>query len=341
MKILHAAAITPQLCGLYETCRELAAAERALGHDARIYDPKNPISLPTNTDRGVPVTAGRPNFVDEADVIVSHSGLNEPLRESNKPVVHVLHGRPRSSFLLERLGKTAVLSFLREERKNPQYKAFVTFWPTHKPYWDMVVAPHVVKVINPPVDLNAWTPDGPRGYGFHGHKGTVNIVSADIWREDKDSFDVLMAACLYAKRNPGTKIHLYGVPPDQRGIGALTDVLKEHDALGEVCGRVIGLANVYRAATVAISPQSIATRSIREAMACGCPVVAGDESSGAPWHANPEHTKQFADYIEIAAQDRPLHSKMCRVFAEAFFNPEDTANGIIRICEDAIQCPSK
>jgi hypothetical protein len=43
--------------------------------------------------------------------------------------------------------------------------------------------------------------------------------------------------------------------------------------MGEWQGWVKGLAHVYRAATMVITPHAIDTRTVREAMACGCPVV--------------------------------------------------------------------
>ena len=59
MRIAHAAIATPRKCGLYETTRELVAAERALGVDARIVDPapNEKVGI-KNHDRGVPIADG-------------------------------------------------------------------------------------------------------------------------------------------------------------------------------------------------------------------------------------------------------------------------------------------
>jgi glycosyltransferase involved in cell wall biosynthesis len=323
VRILHSAVVTPRLCGLYESCRELCEAEIALGHDARIVDPKT--AQPYHVDRGAVIAPSFP----EAQVIVNHSGVTAELKATKKPIVHVMHGRPRSSFLLEHKKKTAVLTYILNIAKDPQFKYFVTFWPEHKPYWDRFAAPHDVRVIPPPVDLVRWNPDGPKGYGFHGHKGTVNIVCADAWREDADPFNVLCAAAVYAKDHMGTKVHIYGLDAERDGIGAVTQILKDVGALGEVCGRVQGLENVYRAAMMAICPHDIFTRSVREPMACGCPVVStrmGD-ANDIEWFA-----AQIGAVIALDTNKRDI----VRSSAEEQFDPKKSAKALLNVIEEAL-----
>ena len=325
MKILHSARITPQLCGLYETTRELVAAEVALGHDAALVDPLD--GKKSGEDRGAPIK----DMSFKADVIVNHSGVNDAMKATGLPIVHVMHGRPRSSFLLEKTKKTKILSYLLAVRHDPQFKAFVTLWPKHKPFWDRFLAPHEVKVIPAPVDLVRWTPDGPKGYGFHGHKGAVNLVCADAWREDTDPFNVLCAAAVYASETVGVKVHLYGVDlAEQDGVGALTQILKDLDALGEVIGRVKGLANVYRAADVALCPHQIATRSMREPMACGCPVVSAND-------ADPEYLGAFAHAIRLAVQGGKDLRPLARARAERDFDPANSAKALLGVIEEALK----
>ena len=92
MKLAHLAIVTPHRAGLYESAREIVAAEVQLGESAYIVDPQQP-----RFDRGAPIGNG---LVEQADVIVSHSGLNS-YNNCGKPVIRCLHGRPESSFLLE------------------------------------------------------------------------------------------------------------------------------------------------------------------------------------------------------------------------------------------------
>jgi glycosyltransferase involved in cell wall biosynthesis len=130
-----------------------------------------------------------------------------------------------------------------------------------------------VTYVQASVDLEAWSPKGPTGYGFHGHKGKVNIVMTDAFRDDVDPFVPLHAAALFARRMPGVKIHVYAKPAKSKGWDALLRRIKEDGNLGEVQGWTKGLANVYRAASFLLTAQEIDTRSVRESMACGCPVV--------------------------------------------------------------------
>ena len=84
----------------------------------------------------------------------------------------------------------------------------------------------------------------------------------------------LHAAALFARKVGGVKIHVYAKPAKLvKGWGALIRRIQDDGNLGEVHGWVGGLANVYRAADALLTPQEIDTRSVREAMACGCPVV--------------------------------------------------------------------
>jgi len=274
LKAAHLVAITPNRCGLYETTRELVAGLRARGVDSRMMDPtkeKNTLYPDGTEDRGAP-------FADqawalEADILINHSGLGEEFEKSPQPIVHVAHGRPRSSFLSEKQGSTPIYSYHYGKNKDPRFKAIVTFWPEHKEYLEVMFPDKPIKVVTAPVDLSAWSPEGPKGYGFHGKKGTINVVSTDAWRDDIDPFVALNAFALWARGVKGAKLHVYGTQAALKGWAPLLKRIQDDGNLGELCPWVKGLENVYRAADFMITSHEIATRSIRESMACGCPVV--------------------------------------------------------------------
>lgn len=276
MKLAHLAIVTPGRCGLYETTRELVAGLRALGIDSRIVDPKretNTLHPAAAEDRGAPLADMA--WALTADVLVNHSGYdNTPLQDSGQPVVHVAHGRPRSSFLSETSGSTPIYSYHYAKNRDPRFKAVVTFWPEHEPYLRVMFPDKTVHVVTAPVDLAAWSPEGPAGYRFGGKRGGINLVSTDAWRDDVDPFLTINAAALFARKNPGTKLHVYARPATRtKGWDALLRRLADDGSLGEVKPWVAGLANVYRAADAMVTPNTIATRSVRESMACGCPVA--------------------------------------------------------------------
>ncbi len=277
MKVAHLTVITPGRCGLYETTREIVAGLRKEGVDSRLVDPipeKNPVKFKgTGDDRGAAIADM--DWALGADVIVNHSGYdNTPLEKTSQPVVHIAHGRPRSSFLSEVNGSTPIYSYQYSKNKDPRWKAVVTFWPEHVPYHRLMMPDVPIHMVNAPVDLEAWKLDGPKGYGFHGKKGRINIVSTDAFRDDTDPFVPLHAAGLFAREVEGVRIHVYGRSASRKkGWGALLRRIQEDGNLGELQGWVSGLAHVYRAASFVITPNEINTRTVREAMACGCPVV--------------------------------------------------------------------
>jgi len=272
LKLAHLVVVTPRRCGLYETSRELVSALRKHGVDSRIYDPKesNEHHPGGTEDRGA-VFCDR-GWADQADVIVNHSGLGAHFEKADKPIVMVIHGRPRSSFLIERRDHTPIYSYHYHKNSDKRFKAAVTFWPEHVGYHRVMLPDIPIRYVQPPVDLEAWTPNGPKGYGFHGKAGRLNFVCVDPWRDDIDPYGPVNAFALWARRYPGSKLHIYGAGKLDSAWSALLKRVKDDGNLGEVKHWVTGLDNVFRAADCLLSPQTIYTRSIREAMACGCPV---------------------------------------------------------------------
>jgi len=329
MKLAHTAIVTPHRAGLYETVRDLVSAERALGVDAVIIDPQ---SAPE--DRGVPIgTAFDPkNF----DVIINHSGLGkyEELAKDT-PIIHCLHGRPESSFQLEVVGRVAVYTFVKTMSLRPNYKMWVTFWEDYMPYWELLLPVNKLRLITAPVDTKAWTPDGPSGYKFGGKGGEINVVCADMWREDKTPYHIIHCFCEFAKTNPGSKLHLYGVQRNS-AINVLLGQVEERGWLGEVTGYVTGLDNVYRAATMAISTHRIATRSIREALACGCPVVHANGSAKGTDHADPEHTFRFAKVMSNVLINNKDNRREARDSALINYDSSKTASEMIALATEVL-----
>ena len=311
MKLAHIAIITPSRCGLYETTRELVTALRARGVDSRICDPT---TEKKGIDRGA--LFADLAWAEKADLLINHSGLGSRLEATAMPVVHVLHGRPRNSFLLEMGGKTPIYSYHYHKNKDARWKAIVTFWPEHVPYHTVMWPDVPIHTIQPPVDLDQWTPDGPSGYGWHGTGGEVNIVCTDAWRQDVDPFNVVNAFALSARKVKGWKLHMYGC---SKTLGAWAPLLKriqDDGNLGQVTGWVSGLANVYRAADLLITPHTIHTRAVREATACGCPVQRVNcDLREAP--------------ISVPANGA---REAARAFAEKEFNPVATARQFEELC---------
>lgn len=322
MKVAHLVVLTPKRCGLHETSRELVAGLRKRGVDARLVDPApttNPIGFKGIEDRGVPVADMA--WALAADVIVSHSGYDAtPIESTNQPVIHMCHGRPRSTFIGEVMGGTPVYSYHYRLNSDPRIKAVVTFWPEHLEYHQVMFPDKPVHYVQSSVDLEAWSPEGPKGYQFGGRRGAINVVCTDAWRDDIDPYVPVNAFALWARKHKGAKLHIYGNSQNLRGWGALLRRIQDDGNLGEVKGWVDGLANVYRAADFMVTPHQIDVRSVREAMACGCPVVriAGVKLNG-----------YETDIAAARSEDRDF----IRLKAQAKFNPETTAMQFHQILE--------
>lgn len=317
------AVITPGRCGLYETTRELVAGLRKQGIDSRLVDPapKN-VAKPENEDRGAPYADM--DWACSADVIVNHSGYDgTPVAKTSQPVVHVAHGRPRNSFISEVRGSTPIYSYWYQKNLDPRFAAIVTFWPEHKPYLEVMFPGKKVHVVQSSCDLDQWKFDGPSGYKFHGKKGRVNIVISDHAADDVDQFLPLNAAILFAREVEGVKVHFYAHPEAidkngkkivKRGYSALAKRLKDDGHLGELTGWVSGLANVYRAATMVLTANEIDTRTVREATACGCPVIRVTNLNDG-WQV------PLRKALTLTREDRLIISKQ----AQAKFNSDLTA----------------
>ena len=315
LRLAHIAIVSPGGCGLYETTRELVAALRARGVDSRICDPTGP---KTGEDRGA--LFGDLDWAESADLLVNHSGLGARLECASVPVVHVMHGRPRNSFLLEMAGRTPIYSYHYHKSRDDRWKALVTFWPQHVPYHRVMWPNTPIHYVQPPVDLERWTPNGPSGYAWHGMGGRVNVVSTDAWREDIDPFNAVNAFALAARNAPGWKLHIYGNSKNLRAWAPLLKRIQDDGNLGQVVGWVTGLDNVYRAADLMITAHTINTRAVREAMACGCPVqrINCDLRTAT---------------ITLPGQDA---RRWFRVEAEESFDPAVTARQFEEICDGCL-----
>ena len=372
MKIAHCAHFTPRTNGLFETVRDLVEAERKIGQDARIIDIRDaelgllPARVRPKGDpcpkcgfvklqhvgqgqtapdwiesRGVAkVPVG---WLNECDIIVSHSGIPPGLKlGKDKPRVHIAHGRPRSSFLLGQRDGNHVWAAYAEYARDPRMKALVTLWPGFKRYWKMVFPR--VEELPPFVDLERWQP-GATGYRFGGQGGAPNVVVCDIWRHDRDPFHSLFGFATFAEQCPNARIHIYGLNDrDVSALGPVLDGLKARGVLGEVCGHRSDLLSIYGSADMLLTPHRIATRTVREALACGLSVVSGS-ARYTPYAADEEDLDGVADALARAwtdlQADRVAVQAANRRRAEEEFDPERTALRMVDLLREILASPTR
>jgi len=324
MKVAHSTVITPNRCGLYETTRELVTALRTQGIDSRLVDPlpdsnPEPDRVPIGEDRGAMISDL--SFVSEADILVSHSGLGDALEKTGKPVVHVAHGRPYHSFLSEaEESGAAIYSHHYASNKKKHYKAIVTFWPEHVPYLEVMYPDKPVHCVQSSVDLEAWSP-GDKKYNFQGKGGGVNIVCTDANRNDIDLYKTVNAYALWARENKhlDPKLHIFNRPKSLKGWTPLIKQIQDEGNMGMLVGWSTGLKHIYRAADCVLTPHEIDVRTVREAMACGCPVA--------------RICDILTDTIDYALQE---NRNLVRLKAERSFNPATTARQFGDVLNDVM-----
>ena len=336
MKTAHTVRVTPGRCGLYETTREIVLALRNDNIDARLVNTN--VDFKGDVDRDVPVTTSE--FIDECDVIVSHSGVSSEHEKTGKPIITVMHGSPAACFESERGGRVAGYTFFRTVGIRDQFKFFVTLWPEHVPYWEALIPEEKIRVAPSTVDLDRWTTEGRTDFGFNGAGGPINVLCADSWRADKDPYHVIHAFVLFAKQFPKAKLHIYGNPRELKGWTPLLLHIRNKGNLGTVGGWVTGLDQAYRAADILITPHVVATRVMREALACGCTVVAGTNCQFTPYTADPEDLTTYAmtmwrAYNDVCSKGEPLRAYN-RSVARREFSLSRFAEAFIPILDETV-----
>lgn len=352
MRIAHFAPWAPHRCGLYETVRDIILAERALGHEAELVDvgvegEGKHIGQEDARPTGTVTARGYDWAARNADIFVVSGGIEESfVARTKQSLVHILHGRPASSFALDlRSGDVAgPYDLIVRRLARSRWKLAVSLWPEHLPYWGLVLPREKLRSTSgPPVDLAAFTPDGPRhefaGPGPH-------VLIADLWRDDWPGPFELLHALAAVSPDVRFQIHVYAARDPLGPWKYLFRGLRRQGRLGEVRGHMLGIEKVYRGADLVISGHGIATRVVREAAACGTPVIAGYGGGGAGcpgalYHYLPtlaSMTVESEDAIrELSSPERAARlRKLSRQVAERAFDSGDIARELVGFYEEAL-----
>jgi glycosyltransferase involved in cell wall biosynthesis len=312
MKIVHFAPFVPCACGLYEAARDMVVADILQGHDSQLVDVGMTINgehqqgvVGKVDDRaGSKIVSASPDVVWQADVIVAHTGVPDNwIAPCQAPIVWVMHGRPRACFSPEYGGKGHSYTLLANLAKWPRVKKMVTFWPHHVQYWDVVVPTEkLVCLPAPPIDEKRFCKAGPsHDYTAMGSKW--NVVIAESWREDIDTFEIVHGAIALAKTMNNVKFHFYAMELDLKCYEYIFSVLRDLGALGEVWARRANIEEVYRSADIVLSPQRIATRSVGEALSCEVPVIAANGCEYATYTMKPDDPQDVCRILTQAVME--------------------------------------
>lgn len=327
MKVAHFAPFAPASCGLYEAARDFVLADRAAGREAVFcdlgtdLDGAYKVRPPGTRDERRTGTLEVASYAEaaDADLFVAHSCLpNDFLAGTRQPILFVLHGRPVDSIRPEfhRRGNNAYTIY-REVAHWPRVRRLLTLWPEHVPFWEPIVPAGKLAVMEaPPIDGAQFSPEGPAHRWDEGTAGAFNVLVADSWRED-DPYYVVHGAMLAARAVPGLRLHVYGAEFQKLPPGAPADSPRdsgpwEHiyrhlrglGILGEVCGRMRGMDEVYRAADVLLTHNPSCSRVVAEALSCGTPVVAAAPNPFATFAYRAQHdAHSIANALTIAHRE--------------------------------------
>lgn len=327
MRIVHFAQFGPRSCGLYETAKDLILAERALGVDARLVDIDNEQRSRVGLRDGQ-INTVHPDIAWDADILVRHSAIPAKYQNIGKPIIMCLHGRPDSSYRLSAAGINDVIQALANKAVDARYKAFVSFWPEHETAWRSLVG-NKLHIIPAPVDLDYYAEGRDLNL-----MGTHRILIADIWRDDVIPLNSIFGAVRYIQKyEQQAKIHIVGMPTEGKRYEAIKPILKGiSDYLGSVSGQMKGIRDWYRSCDCLVTPHTIATRIIREAMTAGLPVIAGAGCKYTEFTANPNNPDDIAESIKKVFSDIKA-SKKSRLTAEFNFDSTKSAKAMIELCE--------
>lgn len=358
MEIVHFGPYGPFRAGIYEAARDMVRADAERGHLVSFVDVG-----PTGIDgkQETPQVGGidergefclmtmPPLWADTADLLVYHTGVPDNwVVRSQAPIVVVIHGRPLATFRPEQnLQPRNGYTLLHALGEWPRIKQMVYFWPEFTSYWRNIIPEEKLAPIEfPPIDLKRFTPEGSVHEFAREHKGQVNALIADAWREDVDCFEIANGAIEAAKRIPGLKVHFYSVEtmPETSNLipcwSALMSKLAYYGATGEINGRQPNLDEVYRAVDFVMSPNRIVTRIIGEALACGVPVLAARGCKVTPYTADifdPEEVGVVAGRLMADLRDdREGIKAKCRAKAEELFSLERYGEAIEPVYAEAV-----
>ncbi len=343
IKVAHFAAFCPNVTGQYATVKDMIKAERGVGIDAQFIatsiDSKKAASSESAGKQDGWLTTQNPVWARGADIIVRHSCVPDEFANLGIPMVMALHGRPESTFIIEFVGLMKVYQLICEVQKDPRYRGWITFWKEHEFFHKLKVEEGKLYYVPAMVDLDDYNPDGTKVV-YKTTNGTPNIIIADMWRHDMTPYAMLYAAAMFKEKYcPEAKVHVFGAPPKK--TEALMKAMRARGVLGSIMGMAKPMCNVYRSGDFLITPHNIATRVVRESLACGLPIVAGTANKFTKWRADPRDIDGFVEQMKDCwdhVRANPEQAKTdARNTAEREFNMERAGKALRETFETILQ----
>lgn len=316
MKIAHCMRYAPRRAGMYETVRDLAEAECALGHEAMIVDTnfmEDGSSPPKSFkfDRGVDIATIE--WAMDADVHILHSRI-PPQIYGKKPIVMLLHGAPEYLFysqVFRHKEGDAAHSTVIQYSNDENVVLFVTMWERHVAYWQAIMGDERVRLIPPIVNPGNFSPVGEKEELKKA--AAFNVGFCDTWRPTfyKEPFQILPGVREFWKRQNDIKIHIFGIPSEGKRAKIYGNAWDKHilalqrngDYIGDIWELHPSMEKVYRALDVVVTMTVDENRIVRETLASGVPLIGPEGNRYATYPCQIDHPMKLADTLVQVRKD--------------------------------------
>lgn len=358
LKIAHWCLFGPKLSGMYETVRELIAAENQIeGVLAGMCETPNPQAskaVVKKAAEGGKVDAFHPEpwsrtqdwgwALKWANVHMVHTTMSNRVAELT-PKVFFAHGTPEACLYNELIPGDKRKSFTSTANWIERFEAsFVTSKRAEKLWKVFDHTGEKVHRVSKGIDLSWWQ----RAATKQELDGDPSILYGEIWRNIKHPLYLLYAMNDLYKENKDIRLNVWGA---NIKTGVWKEIIERayfEDFIGKhgIRGIVDYPEHYYTRGDVYFGSAIYGdlSRSMQEAMACGCPVVTWDTDAFGDQHAY-RYAKGFditdlgSKLTEVAgevADDREGVSAKCRKIAEKYFDVHDEAKQVVKVLRDVV-----
>lgn len=352
LKIMHWCIFGPRRSGMYETTRELIAAENQIegvlaGMCETGSEEKPSKNYLARIARGGKIDGMHVELITQdwgwamkwADIHMIHSTYITKVGQL-EPKVVLMHGTPEACLASNlRQGDTRK-SFVSAIEWIGNFQGTFVTSNRAKEYWGPFDhTGEKIHLVKKGIDLDWWC----RGKARQKLEGEPSVLYGEVWRGIKHPYHLIFAVNEAFKRNPELRFNAWAVA-QRRGFW---EDFFSHSGFNKFLGggRIRGIvdypSHYYTRGDLLVSPGLYGdlSRVAQEAMACGCPVLSWDSDPYDDCHAY-RYAKAFdihnlADKIEEVygevLDDQEGVISHCRAVAEKYFDIREEAQQIVEV----------